>query len=131
MNYAVNSKRLTETTGGGLIVGVYNQPEFSGELKELDQAMGGHLTQLAKEGDISSAAKEITVVHTLGQLSVKRIVFVGLGKAKEVVFNDMKEAFGAAAKQIKQMKLTSFAVAIDTFETDEVPAEDVAHAWAE
>lgn len=131
MNYAVNSKRLTETTGGGLIVGVYNQPEFSGELKELDQAMGGHLTQLAKEGDISSAAKEITVVHTLGQLSVKRIVFVGLGKAKEAVFNDMKEAFGAAAKQIKQMKLTSFAVAIDTFETDEVPAEDVAHAWAE
>ncbi|MDW4527866.1 leucyl aminopeptidase [Rossellomorea marisflavi] len=131
MNYIVNNKRLTETTGGGLIVGVYNQPEFSGELKELDQAMGGHLTQLAKEGDISSAAKEITVVHTLGQLSVKRIVFVGLGKAKEAVFNDLKEAFGAAAKQIKQMKLISFAVAIDTFETDEVPAEDVAHAWAE
>ncbi|KMK91812.1 leucyl aminopeptidase [Rossellomorea marisflavi] len=131
MNHVVNNKRLTETTGGCLIVGVYNQPEFAGELKELDQAMGGHLTQLAKEGDISSTAKKITVVHTLGQLPVKRIVFVGLGKAKEAVFNDMKEAFGAAAKEIKQLKLSSFAVAIDTFATDEVPAEDVAHAWAE
>ncbi|MHC8522974.1 hypothetical protein ACPJHQ_19765 [Rossellomorea sp. H39__3] len=50
MNHVVNNKRLTETTGGCLIVGVYNQPEFAGELKELDQAMGGHLTQLAKEG---------------------------------------------------------------------------------
>lgn len=131
MNHVFNNKRLTETTGGCLIVGVYNQPEFAGELKELDQAMGGHLTQLAKEGDISSTAKKITVVHTLGQLPVKRIVFVGLGKAKEAVFNDMKEAFGAAAKKIKQLKLSSFAVAIDTFATDEVPAEDVAHAWAE
>ncbi len=131
MNFTISDIKVTEAKHECTIVGVFNQPSFDGELLEVDKAFQGYLTDLVKEGDISSKPKKISKIHTFGKLNTKRLLFVGLGKQKGLTFDLLREAIGAAAKSIKDMNLSSFGVALDTFVTEEFNAEDVAHAFSE
>ncbi|BCB05456.1 leucyl aminopeptidase [Bacillus sp. KH172YL63] len=131
MKFSINQNEVTSTDHQCLVVGIYNQPTFEGELKELDHAFEGYLTQLVKDGDISSKAKKVSKVHTFGKIGAKRILFVGLGKQKELTFDRLKEALGVASKSIKGMKVSSFAVALDTFVSEDMTSTDAAHAFTE
>ncbi len=131
MNFSINHNQVTEANQECLVVGIYNQPSFEGEVKELDHKFEGYLTQLVKDGDISSKAKKVSKIHTFGKLKSKRLLFVGLGKQKDLTFDRLKESFGAVSKALKEMKVSSFSVALDTFVSEELLAADVAHAFTE
>ena len=131
MKFSINQNEITTANQECLIVGIYNQPAFEGELKELDHTFEGYLTQLVKDGDISSKHKKVSKIHTFGKLEAKRVLFVGLGKQKELTFDRLKESLGTASKTLKDMKMSSFSVALDTFVSEEMAATDVAHAFME
>ena len=131
MKFSINQNEVTTASGECLIVGIYNQPTFEGELKALDHTFEGYLTQLVKDGDISSKHKKVSKIHTFGKLEAKRVLFVGLGKQKELTFDRLKESLGTASKALKDMKVSSFSVSLDTFVSDEMMATDVAHAFME
>ena len=96
-----------------------------------DEKMGGQLTELVKAGEISAKKKSISIVHTLGMLGVKKILFIGLGKEKELTFELLREAFGKASKTVQTSRVTSLSIALDTFITEKVDSLDAAHAFAE
>jgi leucyl aminopeptidase len=131
MNFTINHKDITEAAGECLVVGVYHQPSFQGELKALDHAFEGYLTSLVKDGDISSKPKKRSKIHTFGKIGSKRILFVGLGKQTNLTFDLLKETLGLASKELKEMKVSSFSVALDTFSSEELPSVDAAHAFME
>ncbi|PLT34013.1 leucyl aminopeptidase [Bacillus sp. V5-8f] len=115
-----------------LFLGVFDKPiKLTGTAKDADQKLEGQLTELAKEGEISAKKKAITKIHTLGRLGIKRLIFVGLGKEKELTFETLREAFGKAFKSLKNAKFTSLSVALDTFTAENVDAYDAAHALSE
>lgn len=115
-----------------VLIGLYDRPlKFEGELAKLDEAMAGQLTELVKEGDISAKLHATAVIPTLGQVPAKRLLFIGLGKEKQADFHAIKEAIGMAAKQINKLKLSSAAVALDSFVSESVEANDAAHAFSE
>ncbi|WP_374722518.1 leucyl aminopeptidase [Peribacillus tepidiphilus] len=115
-----------------LLIGLTDQHSGQGgTLKEADQAMEGQISVLIKEGDISWKKKSITIIHTLGKLSTKKLVFVGLGKKKDVSFEGLKECFGKAFKQLKGSRLSSVGVDLDSFLTDDIEVPDAAHALSE
>ena len=115
-----------------IIVGLFDKSiKFEGKLAELDEIFQGELTNLVKEGDISAKKKKITVIHTFGKIAAKRIVFVGLGKEKDLSFDELREIFGATFKQLTKEKWTETSVYLDSFVTEENEAQDVAHAFAE
>jgi len=67
-----------------LLVGVFEKPVKNGGIAQAaDERLAGELTELVKDGEISSKKKAVTRIHTLGRLGVKRLIFVGLGKEKE------------------------------------------------
>ncbi|MBN8193553.1 leucyl aminopeptidase [Bacillus sp. NTK074B] len=131
MKFSINQNEVTTSNGECLIVGIYHQPTFEGELKALDQRFEGYLTQLVKDGDISSKHKKVSKIHTFGKIEAKRVIFVGLGKQKELTFDRLKESLGTASKVVKGMKVSSFSVALETFVSEEMLATDVAHAFME
>ncbi|WP_299743771.1 leucyl aminopeptidase [Rossellomorea sp. y25] len=131
MKFSINQNEVRTANQECLVVGVYNQPTFERELKELDRTFEGYLTQLVKDGDISSEAKKVSKIHTFGKLETKRLLFVGLGKQKELTFDSLKESLGVASKALKEMKMSSFSVALDTFVSEEMTATDAAHAFTE
>lgn len=115
-----------------LFIGVFDTPiKLKGIGQLADEKMGGQLTELIKAGEISAKKKSITIVHTLGMIGVKKLLFIGLGKEKELTFELLREAFGKASKTIQTSRATSLSVALDTFKTDKIDALDAAHAFAE
>ncbi|MEC4630103.1 M17 family peptidase N-terminal domain-containing protein, partial [Bacillus safensis] len=50
MFYAVQQLEHTET----LIVGLFQKSQLTGKALEIDEMLEGHLTQLLKDGDVSS-----------------------------------------------------------------------------
>ncbi|MDQ0881718.1 leucyl aminopeptidase [Peribacillus sp. V2I11] len=115
-----------------LILGVFDRPvKFTGIGKQADERLDGQLTELVKAGEISSKKKSVVKIHTLGKLSIKRLIFVGLGKEKELSFETLREALGKARKTIKESKITTLSIALDTFTTENLDALDAAHACSE
>ncbi|XQY91266.1 leucyl aminopeptidase [Metabacillus sp. HB246100] len=115
-----------------LVVGLFQQnSQLTGLLAELDEKLDGHLTQLMKDGDLSSKRKSIFTLHTLGLLKVKRIYFVGLGKEKELNFPKLREAFGKLFKTVQEAKVQELSIALDTFASSSVDVNEAAHGLAE
>ncbi|RFU63766.1 leucyl aminopeptidase [Peribacillus glennii] len=115
-----------------MILGVFEKPiKFTGAAEAADNKLDGQLTELAKEGDISSRKKAVTRIHTLGRMGIKRLIFVGLGKEKELTFESLREAFGKAFKSLHNAKFTSLSVALDTFTAENINTLDVSHALGE
>lgn len=115
-----------------LVIGLFEKSaKFEGYLAELDQLLDGHLTQLVKSGDISSKKKAVSKVHTFGKIGAKRLFFVGLGKESEFNFEILKESFGKVFKTIQSSKLQETSILLDSFQTENLDENDVAHALSE
>lgn len=115
-----------------LLIGVLDKPaKFEGNLAKLDDIFEGYLTELVKSGDILAKKKAISKIHTFGKIGAKRLIFVGLGKEKDLSFETVREAFGKAFKTVKSAKLVEPAVYIDSFTSEQVDALDAAHAASE
>ncbi|WP_017756291.1 leucyl aminopeptidase [Calidifontibacillus oryziterrae] len=126
----INELPLSEVQEG-LIVGVFEHEKIDGFLKELDDVLQGQISELLQDGDIKGKKKVISKIHTLGKIGFKRIYFVGLGKASELTFPIVREAFGRVVKQINRDRLATVTVALDTFITEDGLVLDAAHAFSE
>ncbi|WP_050616236.1 leucyl aminopeptidase [Bacillus testis] len=98
-----------------LVVGVHF-PGFmlKGAVSALDDELNGKITELLRSNDISPKKKSITVIPTFGQVKTKRILFVGLGKEKTVAEEDWKEGLAKAFRKVKEMRLSSVAVDLES-----------------
>ncbi|MCP3740624.1 leucyl aminopeptidase [Rossellomorea sp. BNER] len=131
MKFTVKNEEFYNSLSECVVVGLFNKPAFTGELISLDENLNGMLTDFVKEGDLSSKLKGISKIHTFGKLPTKRLLFVGLGKEKNLTFDTLREALGVAAKTMKKMKVTTISVALDSFVTENLLASDIAHAFSE
>lgn len=126
-----NKIDLTESTEC-LFIGIFDEPiKLQGIGLLADEKMGGQLTELIKAGEISAKKKSISIIHTLGMLGVKKIIFIGLGKKKGLTFEGLREAFGKGSKTVQNSRATSLSIALDTFITEKVDELDATHAFAE
>ncbi len=78
-------------------------------LSEVDQAMGGTLASLFAAGEISGKKKETQIIHTMGKIAARRIMFAGLGDKDELSFEGLREAGARAVKEALKANLTSLA----------------------
>ncbi|MBM7621857.1 leucyl aminopeptidase [Bacillus tianshenii] len=115
-----------------IIVGLSEKnKKVEGLLGELDAQLDGQITDLLKEGDISSKKNKISKIHTFGKTAFKRIFVVGLGREEKLNFEELRKVFGRVAKTVQESRYTSVAIALDTFLTDKVDVLDAAHALGE
>ncbi|MGP7816305.1 leucyl aminopeptidase [Niallia sp. 01092] len=120
------------STQESIIIGLFDKTiKFEGKLAQLDEVFQGELTNLVKSGDISAKKKRLAKIHTFGKIGAKRIIFVGLGKEKELTFDVLKEIFGATWKDIKKEKWMETSIYIDSFVTEKIDASDASHAFSE
>jgi leucyl aminopeptidase len=115
-----------------LMIGVYDRPaKLEGILAEIDKAFAGQLLELFKGNEISGKKKSVTVIHTLGKIGAKKLVFVGLGKDKQATYEDIFEIVGNAFKEVQKLKATELAIELNSFSNSQVDVLDVAHAVSE
>lgn len=100
-----------------------------GLLQPLDGQLSGQLADLMAEGDISGKSKETLVLHTFGKISCKRILFIGLGKT--ISFESLREAAASAVRTAKKSRVSTLAIALDSFMLDGLSEREAAQALVE
>lgn len=132
MKWTVHNEHPLEESHDYLVVGLWNKPsKLEGLMKELNDEFDDELTSLVKEGDLSSKVRTVTKLPSLGKSKTKRILFVGLGKEKDLTLDSLRECFGATGKLLKDSRVKQAAVALDTFTTEGIEESDVAQALTE
>lgn len=130
--FTVKPLPSVEERDEALVIGLFEGANsWSGLAGEYDARLGGRLSELQKEGDISAKQGRIASVHPFLPTGAKRLYFVGLGKKEELTFERLREVFGKLFRTLKQAKRTKAAVALDTFTTEAVDGNEAAHALAE
>ncbi|MEB2356205.1 leucyl aminopeptidase [Bacillus pumilus] len=114
-----------------LAIGLFQKSQLSGKAKEMDELLEGRITELLKEGDISSKRNQLSKFFPSPETGIKRIYFVGLGKESDYTFEEAKEAFAHLFKKLHQDKKQAVSVLLDTFIGKDLPAQDAAHALSE
>lgn len=127
--FEMQNQWTAETEMECLIVGVYHQNTMlKGMLPACDRAMDGDLTNLMKSGDIATTTRTITTIHTLGKVKTKRIIFVGLGRESLLDEEAWKEGVAKAFKKVREMRISSLTVDVDSLSGSIIPVEKAA-AW--
>ena len=97
-------------------MGLLEGEEFtSGTLEPANLALDGSLKQLSDDGELVGKSGTSTLIHTLGKVTPKRILFTGLGKRDSVTEKVIKDVVSAAIRKARGIGLTKVVVAIDTF----------------
>jgi leucyl aminopeptidase len=129
--FTIKQQWNTEEQQEVLLVGLFQETKLSGALAEMDRSLHGNITELLKDGDLSYRPKSVKKLHTFKQIGAKRIFFAGLGKREDVTYEKVRSAFGRALQEISKEKKKHIAVLLDTFQTEQLPAERLAHAFSE
>ena len=109
MKLTVAIGNVTEVETGALVVNLYQGVKKpAGATGAVDKALDGQITALIKDGEITGALEEVTIVHTAGRLPARRILVVGLGKKEECDLEALRRAMGAATRRLLQHKITRF-----------------------
>lgn len=118
MFYAFKDFEKKET----LLIGLFKKIRLYGKAEEIDRLLNGQLSQLLKDGDVSSKKAKVSKIFTPSLQGVKRIYIVGLGREAEFTFEDAKQCFAEAVQLIHKDRKQELTVMLDSFVSEEVPA---------
>ena len=90
MELTVAQADITTMEGDCVVIDVCQdrlESPLPGVAGDIDRALDGHISLLIVDGEIRGRRGEITVVHTLGRMTPRRILVLGCGKSGEVDAN--------------------------------------------
>ena len=119
----------TQVEADWLIVPVIEGVEFDGALSQLDQALGGIVTRLKKQGDLTGKLAATVALRGITGIGAKRLLLVGLGTAAELSIARLDKALTTAVRAVSDKPDTRVAMAAITDQVGCIsPAEYVAAA---
>ena len=101
MKISVRRGDIASYPAKAIIVTLFEGTAPSGATAAVDQALGGAISQLIKEGEVHGKANELTLVHTLGRIPSPRVLVLGLGKPQEFDLDKLRNAIAAAARHLR------------------------------
>ena len=110
MEIKVVAGNIAEIEAGAIIVNYFEDmknPE--GDTAALDQALGGAISQLIKQGEIKGKLNEITVIHSLGKVPADRVVIAGLGKREDLSLEKIRGAIAGSCRLLLRKHISSIA----------------------
>ena len=104
MKYQANSTALSQSTDC-LIIGIYENNEFTKSFNEIDQITKGYLCQLAQSQDLSGKIGQATLLHSLPNLAAKRVLVAGCGKKGETTERQFKQIIQRVTQTLKELNI--------------------------
>ena len=87
MDLTVAQADITTVEGDCIVIDVCQdrlESPLPGAAGELDRALDDQLSLLIEDGEIRGRRGEITVIHTLGRITPRRVLVIGCGQSAEV-----------------------------------------------
>jgi len=99
----VSTRDVQQFAGDALAVGVFSDDEgLQGPAAALDEALAGVLSALRASGEITGAADETTLVHTLGKIEPTHVLVVGLGPRARYTADRVRRAAAIASRTLRK-----------------------------
>ena len=134
MKFNVIQGNIAEREDAAIVVNLFegvSRP--GGATGAVDTALGGAITDLIGEGDISGKRGENVLIYSLGRIPAKRVVVAGLGKQSDFDGDVAREANAEVARLLASRGVGSFSTilhgagigGLDVSESAQVAAEGV------
>ena len=78
----------------------------------VDKAMGGAISALIADGEIKGKSGEMTLIHTLGSITPKRVLVAGLGSADSITLDGVRSVAAEAARHLNGIGVQSAATIV-------------------
>lgn len=115
-----------------LIVNLFSGVEQpGGGTGAVDAALGGQISDLIRQGDVTGKAGELTVLYPRGAVGAGRVIVVGLGKAAEFDAEAARRAAGKAALRARELGSDTIATIVHGAGAGGLDAAAAAAATAE
>ena len=105
--------------------------EPAGAVGAVDRAMGGAITALIADGDVTGKAGELTLVHTQGKIQTKRVVVAGLGAQEKISTDALRNLGGEVARFVRRKGYSRVASVLHGAGIGGVDASAAGQAFAE
>ncbi|MGZ6376906.1 MAG: leucyl aminopeptidase [Ktedonobacterales bacterium] len=103
MDVRVSTRDVQQFDGDAVAVGVFSDDkELVGPAGTLDEAMAGVLSGLRASGEITGAADEVTLLHTLGKIEPERVAIIGLGPRSRFTLDRVRRAASIACRVLRK-----------------------------
>ena len=112
MNIAVQNTAPFEYSTSCLVVPIYQSETLADEVAQLDEKLGGIIAETMREDGFKGKVGETFVLRTNGQITARQLVLVGAGKPEKLDAAAIRKAAAKAARQVRALKKTDFAIAI-------------------
>ena len=84
MEYSVKSGNPAKQRSACVVAGVFEPRRLSDAAQDLDQASGGHLSNLLRRGDIEGKIGQTLLLHNIPGTLCDRLLLVGCGREREL-----------------------------------------------
>lgn len=103
---------ITGVRAGAIIVSHFEGQKRPGnDAAAVDNALGGAILRLIRQGEIKGKLNEVTLLHSLGKLPSGRVAVLGLGKKRELSVGKVRGAVAGACRYLRQKGVDSIATA--------------------
>lgn len=101
MKYQANTTALSHPSEC-IIIGIYENGEFSKSFNEIDAATNGYLNSLVKSGEITGKLGQTLFLHDLQGVAAKRVLIVGCGKKGKLTERQYKQLIQSVFNTLKE-----------------------------
>ena len=112
MKYTITTGDCADISTDCLVVGVYAGSKLSPSAIAVDQASGGLLKRLSKQGDIEGTSGHTLLVPCDDYLRARRLLVVGLGDANQLDADEFSAVVRSAAMTLQRTGATNAAVTL-------------------
>ncbi|MGZ5585242.1 MAG: leucyl aminopeptidase [Methylobacter sp.] len=107
MDYSIETASLEELQCDCIIVGVYQDQQFSPSAIALNNITHGLINKIVSRGDLSGKNGETVLINAVPDSKIERILLVGLGENKPLSGKNYKKALIAAIGNLKKPQIKS------------------------
>ncbi len=109
MDYSIETSPLEKLQCDCLIIGVYQDQQFTPSATRLNQSTSGLIRKMLSRGDLSGKNGETVLINAIPDSTIERILLVGLGKQEPLSSKDYRKALSAAINSLKKTPVKSVA----------------------
>ena len=114
MKINVLNADVTTIEGDALLVNLFEGvKEPQGATAAIDNMLGGGISQLIASGEIKGKLNEVSLIHTLGRIPLKRVVVLGLGKQSELTLDKIRQVSAVGCRFLQKKGVTSIATIVN------------------
>ncbi len=129
MQITLETKPISTLAEDAVVIYLFEESDpIQGRIAEFDKLTGGLLARLAKSGELTGKALEMTLVHAPVGLKAPRLLLAGAGKRDQFNPATLRKVVGAALRYLKTRGVHKFAFALREGDLTEDAAQAVTEA---